>query len=956
MPDSAAVIQLPYNSNLLAILADAIIEKHSSSLPDLSHVVVLLSNPACAADMRKYLLKAARGKNYTALLGPNISSLRPWIEENYSCKKKKLSQHGRELILVEALRDHPQLPGARQPWLLAENLLTLFDELNEQHIQLADDESEFNRELRKAYGVELENNNDLLSHLDRESHLIHQLWKAWQAQLEQLDADDALGIYHQKLQLGINDENDAHDYWLVGYHSLQIGEQQWFNSKSKQQQASWYKHSSTIVDETGSLTGKFFSEVYNNSNYNFADRARSITTEVPTSPLQDRLSIAHTDNEDQQACAVELQVRLWLTEGYKRIGIVTQDRRLARRVRALLERANISLQDSAGWALSTTSAAAALERWLECIEQQFEHVALLDLLKSPFIFDGDHSSQYLQTIYRFENDIVLHENIASGMHRYQRALESRRKRLGKLWSEQTFSSVQELLETLQNAARPLYEFKNKQQQEPAVFLHLLFESLEKTGMLSAFKQDLAGQRVIQELEKLQIAIEHHPISMNWSELRSWIGRTLERFSFKPATRDNRVSLVDLKQSQFLQFDAVILAGTDKNHLPGTTKQQAFFNDAVRFSLGLPASDEHMKENFHYFLQLLSSAPKLLITHHLSNNSGEQTILSPWVEALSNFHTLAYGNKLENTELLDMLVETHTAVIRDERVELPPTDCQPRPVSPTNLLPTSISASSYQQLIDCPYKFFAGRLLGLTASDEISEVLSKADYGERVHRCLEAFHGNVDVLPGPFLDQITDNNRQDAEKLLEEIAKSVFASDLEDNFEHRGWLQRFLSLIPLYIEWQIKHNQHWSIHDTESQIQINQPGIDISLKGRLDRIDRNDNGLDIIDYKTGYTPRQVEVDEGEAVQLPFYALLSEQAVNRVEYLSLDQSKVKTAASLEADELQSLVESNQHRLKELIHDLANNAQLPAWGDDTVCGYCDMSGLCRRDNWLDKADSYE
>jgi hypothetical protein len=31
------------------------------------------------------------------------------------------------------------------------------------------------------------------------------------------------------------------------------------------------------------------------------------------------------------------------------------------------------------------------------------------------------------------------------------------------------------------------------------------------------------------------------------------------------------------------------------------------------------------------------------------------------------------------------------------------------------------------------------------------------------------------------------------------------------------------------------------------------------------------------------------------------------------------------------------------------LQQQAALPAWGDATVCSYCEFSGLCRREMWL-------
>lgn len=948
--DPAFTTLLPYDSCLINALAKDLIKHHQDRLPNLANTVILLPDPACHADMRKAILKAASQLGYEGVLGLQISSLRQWLERIQTCNRKKIGNHERELILVEALRAYPQLPGARQPWLLAENLLKLFDDLNQQHVRLDMDEADFSRQLRKAYGLDITDDNTSLLHLDREAQLVHRLWHAWHEQLDAQQADDSLGIYHHKLQANMQDANDPHDYWLAGYTFLTPVEQAWFNAKATQAKAHLFIHSDS-ADSQASEHNHFLQQVYASDKEDFANRARQCGETFKQSPVQNRIRIVRAENEEQEACSVELQVRQWLNEGKNKLGIITRDRRLARRVRALLERAGISLQDSGGWALSTTSAAAALERWLECIEQEFDHVALLDLLKSPFVFHEHRDEDYLKTVYRFENDIVMHENIGSGMHRYTWALSSRKERLQEIWSSRVFTSVSELLSLLEQAAKPLQVFTRNKSNDPAEFIELLLESMKNIGMLAAMEADPAGQRVLHELENLRMAASQHSLPMRWSEMRSWIGRTLERFSFRPDTTDDRVSLVDLSQSQLMQFDAVILAGADSNHLPGQPAQQAFFNDPVRFSLGLPGRDELRQQQFHYFHCLINQVENVVITHHLTSHEGEAVLPSPWLEALNRFHHLAFGCQLEDNSIPTLLAGRHSGVITDSRAEHIDTDARPAPATPVQLLPDHISASSYQQIMDCPYKFFASRLLGLAASDEVSEVLSKAEYGERVHSCLEAFHSDIENRPGPFREKLHSGNRETAIKLLNDIADSYFAADVKDNFEHRGWLKRFTQIIPDYIDWQISHAADWIVEETEARINTARSGINLGLKGRLDRIDSNDLGLDIIDYKTGSIPTQTDVNQGEAVQLPFYAMLSNKPVHRVEYVSIDKDKVKGAASLEGDDLADMVDRNVSRIAAITEMLGQQQPLTAWGDEKSCCYCEMHGLCRHDNWLEE-----
>ena len=143
----------------------------------------------------------------------------------------------------------------------------------------------------------------------------------------------------------------------------------------------------------------------------FSSRSDSTRARSPQSPLAEGMEIFAASSAEQEALAIDLQVRRWLLEGRQPLGIVTEDRRLARRVRALLERSGIHLQDSGGWALSTTSAAAALERWLETVEEDFDHQPLLDVLKSPFIFPDVDPDLHGSRVYRLEQDRITSYNV-----------------------------------------------------------------------------------------------------------------------------------------------------------------------------------------------------------------------------------------------------------------------------------------------------------------------------------------------------------------------------------------------------------------------------------------------------------------------------------------------------------------------------------------------------------------
>jgi ATP-dependent helicase/nuclease subunit B len=681
------------------------------------------------------------------------------------------------------------------------------------------------------------------------------------------------------------------------------------------------------------------------------ERARGLADTLPESPLAEWLTVFTASSPEQEARAIDLQVRQWLLDERNPIGIVTEDRRLARRVRALLERAGIELQDTGGWALSTTSAAAALERWLETIEEDFAHQPLLDVLKSPFSYPDDDPERFRTSVYRLEQDIIHHESIARGLERYRRHIDLRQQRLPDSWSDDTPAELQRLLNRLDQAADPLREVLGEGRAGPAELLQRLRDSLVELGMWGGFEADPAGQRILHEWQLLYDAAVHSNVGMCWAEFRAWLGAALERHDFRPATSNAPVMLLTIEQAQLGCFAGLVIGACDREHLPVKSPATPFFNDPVRKELGLPVWPQHAALQLSRFRRLLESAPDILMTWHREAN-GEPRMPSPWLDALQTFHQLGWQHDLEHQTLSQLINSLDTQVRGHNPAPAPVPQGYPSPVLPGSLLPASLSVSAHGDLIDCPYRFFSAHGLGLKPKEAVVEALQKSGYGEKVHRCLEIFHGGVDTWHEPFNGPVSGMNREAAIAALEKISRHVFTRDLEDNFEHRAWLRRWTALIPEYINWQIQHQEHWNVSRTEQRAEL-QLDEQHTLKGRLDRIDTGHPGEAIIDYKTGTPPKQAEVDDGEKVQLPSYALLGDNFPERVEYLKLD-NQVISGASLEGEALAELAHAVKQRLVDVLQAIDTGTPLPAWGDAGTCRYCEMDALCRQQAWLDPEES--
>ena len=954
---------MPYGESILAAAANCIVERCTHRLPLLNQVVVLVPDLQQGPRLRRALMTAAAAAGYDTLLGPRIETFASYLANLPLGAPAILPDDARELVLLEALRHHADLFGDADLWRVARGLLELFDQLNLQQASLPSDLAQFRQLLHRAYGVE----GAAPSHLSREAEIVHTLWRAWHQQLEAEHAVDRNTWYLGALGASLRSIDADNCFFAIGYSELRPAESAWLERLIQRGQAEVILHGKlgghgyhpdaplqVLVQQlraplsenvAASPRSEALSAAFDIDAGNLQQRAAMLRAAHPHSPLAGRLGVFAAADSEQEARAVELQIRQWLLAGKRRIGIVTEDRRLARRIRALLERAGILLSDSGGWALSTTSSATVIERWLQAVEEDFAHQPMMDLLKSPFLLpdDPDQAATYRRAIYRLEQDIVLHENIPRGLDRFRKHLQYRQRRLG--WSPQAGAAVHALLDRLAHAAEPLSGMVRGRERPLSHFVAALLESLERLGVLHPLEGDAAGAQVIQQLERLQQAARYRPLTADWFAFRSWLGAALERSHYRPTGGNARVQLLSLEQCTLVEFEGLLLAAAEHEFLPGRPDVSPYFNDGVRRELGLRGWRERLALRLHHFRRVLESAPQVVVTYRREQD-GEELLPSPWLEAIQSLHELAYDDDLSERNLGELLADERSQVQSPDQAPLPAPAGNPHAPVPAARIPQTISVAAHQHLLDCPYQFFAADCLRLKPVEEIREALEKSDYGERVHRCLEAFHGGVSGLPGPFAPRLQADNRDEAVALLREISDAVFARDLEDNFIHRGWLKRWLAMIPDYIDWQLHRERQWQPTQIERSLERPLTGL-WRLRGRLDRVDRNDDDRRaVVDYKTGAIPTPEQVTFGEAVQLVSYAMLLDD-VDQVEYLQLDK-QIKSTARLEGETLTTLRDSVRARLIEILDALAAGTGLPAWGDPATCAHCQMAGLCRRQTW--------
>jgi ATP-dependent helicase/nuclease subunit B len=242
------------------------------------------------------------------------------------------------------------------------------------------------------------------------------------------------------------------------------------------------------------------------------------------------------------------------------------------------------------------------------------------------------------------------------------------------------------------------------------------------------------------------------------------------------------------------------------------------------------------------------------------------------------------------------------------------------------------------------------MLGLKTSEELDKSADKRDYGTWLHDVLHRFHASR---------QTPSDSGQDAETLRRIAKKSQQDLGLTDA-EFMPYLMSFESLIDRYLPWLYERDRQ-GFQWVEGELELTaapEAWKGVSMFGKIDRIDEKTSPdgravTELIDYKTGssQTLKKKLAEPLEATQLLFYAgLLRQRYVDvpiEAGYVLLDEGKDQVPvlalehASENAEIFIDGIGADLDRMRK------GQGLLPL-GRGSVCDYCEVRGLCRRDHW--------
>ncbi|MFP7654468.1 PD-(D/E)XK nuclease family protein [Chryseobacterium proteolyticum] len=345
-----------------------------------------------------------------------------------------------------------------------------------------------------------------------------------------------------------------------------------------------------------------------------------------------------------------------------------------------------------------------------------------------------------------------------------------------------------------------------------------------------------------------------------------------------------LQIMGLLETRLLNFENVILLSVNEGKLPLGNSQNTYIPFDIRKFFDLHTFLENDSIYAYHFYRLIQDAQNVhLLFNALSSgvNSGEKSRFITQIEMESS-HNIEH-----------LIIENSSEPISSQPIEINKTDIV---LERLEKWKEKVSASHLTSYLYNPIDFYLSKILNTSETDEIEEELSVKNYGNLVHYSLQEVY---EVLKGKILKE---NDLIESIKAIDQyidiaIEKLKHQPEFYEkgmNFIHKAIAKKVIESILTYDLDLVKSGNKLEIIAIERRFENVDFYLDditkdkVSFFGFIDRIDRLNGTVRIIDYKTAKIKNLIVKIDADNVDAYFHNSDRKQALQLCIYQYVIQS--------------------------------------------------------------------
>lgn len=505
------------------------------------------------------------------------------------------------------------------------------------------------------------------------------------------------------------------------------------------------------------------------------------------------------------------------------------------------------------------------------------------------------------------------------------------------------------------------------------------------------------------LGQLKGFVNHRPKFIDIRTFKIFLYQAFRETKFDfDSERDHPIQLMGIVETRNLDFENVVILSVNETVLPRSRRLHSFIPVDISRAFELPSYTEQDAVISYHFYRLLQRAKKITLVYVSPSDTYGGKEKSRFIHQLEN--DLAKQNP--KVSIQEKPAQFQIRAEEPEKELIIPKDAKALAKMKANFK-EGLSPSHINSFIKCSLQYYFSHIAEIGAPSSVEETLGADKLGSLIHEILEDIFRelcqNTNVIHAADLEAVLPS--------IEPRVNQKFQLDKYANYIITGQNYIVKQVTSQYLEKFIRsqiqeikeQNQPFEILSLETwetgekekafsptlsaklKLPLGEEVIELALKGITDRIDKVQNVVRIIDYKTGKVENRnvnpkfldqeylIQEPKGDKVrqlwlykymiakrilqegnfQLSNYTLDQQQAITagiyslrNLEAGLLELKAAKDKAALFPENLAEYVKTSEQYLRQIIENMLNPQQdFEKTADKETCQYCAYKEICGR-----------
>ncbi|OFX88824.1 MAG: hypothetical protein A2W99_04985 [Bacteroidetes bacterium GWF2_33_16] len=333
-------------------------------------------------------------------------------------------------------------------------------------------------------------------------------------------------------------------------------------------------------------------------------------------------------------------------------------------------------------------------------------------------------------------------------------------------------------------------------------------------------------------------------------LRKFIRSLRIPFTGEPLTG---LQVMGILETRLLDFENLFILSMNEGVLPKSESSLSFIPYNLRKGFGLPTIEHQDAIYGYYFYRLIQRAKNITLIYNSNADGLQSGEMSRFIYQLKYENQYAIKEKSVRFDI-NSLIPDSISIVKNKDIQ---ENLSRYTTSKTQT--DYISPSALNTYLKCKLRYYFRYIANLEEKEEISEQVDAPMFGNILHETMQILYNPFvgKTIDSATLSSILKDNTLINEAIDIAFGKEYFKGSTQRDYTGRNIIVR--EMIEKYIRQILKIDIQYTpfeIISLENKFTINIPfnqngnKESIRLGGKIDRIDKQNNQIRIIDYKSG----------------------------------------------------------------------------------------------------------